>query len=195
MGATSKIALGVAGGYLLGRSKKLKLAVTLGGLLAGKRLAGTPSGLLNQGTELVQKNPELAKLQQDSGALLDAVKTAALTTATQRLHTLGDTLRGSPPDSDGSEAASGDSDGSVDSSEDSGEGSEDSGEGSRESAGSEEPQQGDSSPRPPAKKAASKSPSGSRKPAQKKSASKSKSKTAKKAAKKTTGADRPSSGG
>jgi hypothetical protein len=39
MSAASKIALGVASGYLLGRTKKLKLAITVGSMLAGNRIA------------------------------------------------------------------------------------------------------------------------------------------------------------
>ena len=39
MSPTAKIALGVTAGYLLGRMKKLRLAVTVGGMLAGKKLA------------------------------------------------------------------------------------------------------------------------------------------------------------
>jgi len=53
MSATSKIALGVAGGYLLGRTKKLKLAITLGSMLAGQRIATDRAGMLKQGAQLV----------------------------------------------------------------------------------------------------------------------------------------------
>ena len=59
MPATSKIALGVASGYLLGRTKKLKLAFTVASLLAGKKLATNPQTLLSQGSDLIDKNPEL----------------------------------------------------------------------------------------------------------------------------------------
>ena len=79
MSATSKIALGVASGYLLGRTKKLKLAVTVGSMLAGQRIATDRAGLLTQGAQLVDKNPELAKIRdQITGALLQSAKTAAL---------------------------------------------------------------------------------------------------------------------
>ena len=62
MSAPTKVVLGVAGGYLLGRSKKMKLAITLGSMLAGKKLATDPKGLMKQGAELVESNPELSKL-------------------------------------------------------------------------------------------------------------------------------------
>ena len=41
--------MGVAGGYLLGRTKKLRLALALGGMLAGRRLASQGQGLLGPG--------------------------------------------------------------------------------------------------------------------------------------------------
>ena len=37
--SAAKIGLGVAAGYLLGRTKKLKLAITVGSMLAGQRVA------------------------------------------------------------------------------------------------------------------------------------------------------------
>ena len=82
MSATAKIGLGVAAGYLLGRTKKFKLAITVGSMLAGQRIATSPQGLLKQGSKLVEGNPELAKLQkQISGKLLDAAKAAAVAQA------------------------------------------------------------------------------------------------------------------
>ena len=63
MSTASKIAVGVASGYLLGRTKKLKLAITVGSMLAGQRISTSPQGLLKQGQELLDKNPELQKLQ------------------------------------------------------------------------------------------------------------------------------------
>src|SRR6188474_545455 len=86
MSATSKIALGVAGGYLLGRTKKLKLAITLGSMLAGQRIATDRAGLLKQGAQIVDQNPELSKIRdQIMGQLMQSARTAAMTTATNRL--------------------------------------------------------------------------------------------------------------
>ena len=83
MSGTSKIVMGVASGYLLGRTKKLKLAFTVGSMLAGQRIATNPQALLKQGAKLLEKNPELQKLQdQITGKLLEAAKAAALATAT-----------------------------------------------------------------------------------------------------------------
>src|SRR5688572_1845874 len=86
MSATSKIALGVAGGYLLGRTKKFKLAITLGSMLAGQRIATDRAGMLRQGAQLVDNNPELAKIRdQIMDQLMQSARTAAMTTATSRL--------------------------------------------------------------------------------------------------------------
>ena len=39
MSTPTKLVVGVAGGYLLGRRKKMKLAITLGSMLAGQKIA------------------------------------------------------------------------------------------------------------------------------------------------------------
>ena len=57
-------ALGVAGGHLLGRTKKLKFAMMLGGMAAGRR-AGGPGQLLAQGTKLLGQSPEFARLTDE----------------------------------------------------------------------------------------------------------------------------------
>lgn len=93
MSATTKIALGVASGYLLGRTKKLRLAVTVAGLLAGQRMAGRGS-LLEQGTKLLDSSPELKKLQdQIRGRLMDAAKDAALGVAASRMEQMAEALQ------------------------------------------------------------------------------------------------------
>ncbi|MHA6618754.1 hypothetical protein [Pseudonocardia sp. DLS-67] len=84
------MALGVAGGYFLGRTKKMKLAMMLAGVAAGRR-AGGPGELLKSGTKLLGSTPELAKLtDQVRGRLLDAGKTAALAVATRQVESLTD---------------------------------------------------------------------------------------------------------
>src|SRR6187455_3245486 len=98
MSATTKIAVGVASGYLLGRTKKLKLAFTVASLLAGQRMATNPASLMAQGSKLVDQSPELQKLQKQlTGKLMEAAKAAALTTATSRLELLSATLRDAGP--------------------------------------------------------------------------------------------------
>lgn len=88
------MALGVAGGYLLGRSKKMKLALMLGGLAAGRR-AGGPGELLAQGSKLVSRSPELSRLAGDvRGRLLDAGKDAALAVVTRQVESWADRVAG-----------------------------------------------------------------------------------------------------
>src|SRR6478609_1411564 len=97
MSATTKIAVGVASGYLLGRTKKLRLAITVGSMLAGQRIATNPQALLAEGSKLAENNPELKKLQdQLTGRLLDAVKAAALTQATSRIENVTKSLTAGP---------------------------------------------------------------------------------------------------
>ena len=101
MSAATKIGLGIASGYLLGRTKKLKLAITIGSMLAGQRVASSPWGLLKQGTELVDKSPELSKLRDELTAkLLEAAKAAAVPEATSRLESVSNSSRGGSRDLD-----------------------------------------------------------------------------------------------
>jgi hypothetical protein len=86
----ARVALGVAGGYLLGRTKKMKLALMLGGMAAGRR-AGGPGELLNRGTKLVEASPELSRLVGEvRGRLLEAGKGAVVAVATRQVEALTD---------------------------------------------------------------------------------------------------------
>ena len=74
-----KLALAIVGGYLLGRTKRMKLAIMLGGALAGKKISTDPAALLGQATKLVNASPELQKLDAAvRGRLLEAGKDADL---------------------------------------------------------------------------------------------------------------------
>ena len=91
--SAAKIGLGVTAGYLLGRTKKLRLAITVGSMLAGQRVATNPIGLIKQASELIDKNPELAKIQQRvTGELMQAARSAALSSATNRVDSWNDRL-------------------------------------------------------------------------------------------------------
>src|SRR5215218_3390230 len=105
MSATGRIALGVASGYLLGRTKKFRLALTVGSMLAGKRIATDSRGLLQQGTQLVDSNPELSRIRdQITGQLMQSARNAAMATATSRLQSFTQQLElGSPSSSSGDE--------------------------------------------------------------------------------------------
>jgi hypothetical protein len=84
------VALGVAGGYLLGRTKKMKLALMLGGMAAGRR-AGGPGELLSQGSKLLDASPELSRIVGDvRGRLLEAGKGAVMAVAVRQVEALTD---------------------------------------------------------------------------------------------------------
>src|SRR4051794_14122444 len=97
MSAAGRIGLGVAAGYLLGRTKKMRLAITVGSMLAGQRVATDRAGIIRQLGGGVDNNPELSKLrEQITGRMLEAAKSAAIATATSRLEGVTDSLRGLP---------------------------------------------------------------------------------------------------
>ncbi len=90
----ARVALGVAGGYFLGRTKKMKLALMLAGWAAGRQ-AGGPGALLGQAKNLLGASPELTHLSDDlRGRLLDAGKGAALAVATRQVEMLTDRVAG-----------------------------------------------------------------------------------------------------
>ena len=90
----ARVALGVAGGYFLGRTKKMKLALMLAGMAAGRQ-AGGPAALLGQGKNLLDASPELLRLTDEvKGRLLDAGKGAALAVATRQVEALTDRVAG-----------------------------------------------------------------------------------------------------
>jgi hypothetical protein len=89
-----RVALGVAGGYFLGRTKKMKLAMMLGGMAAGRQ-AGGPGQLLGQGMKLLGQSPELSRLTDElRGRLLDAGKGAAVAIATRQVENLTERVVG-----------------------------------------------------------------------------------------------------
>jgi hypothetical protein len=88
----ARIALGVAGGYFLGRTKKMKLALVLGGMAAGRQTGG-PGQLLQQGAKLLGQSPDLGRLTDEiRGRLLEAGKGAAVAVATRQVEALTDRL-------------------------------------------------------------------------------------------------------
>ncbi|MDT4926698.1 MAG: hypothetical protein QOG01_4411, partial [Pseudonocardiales bacterium] len=88
MQAPVRVVLAVGGGYLLGRTKKLKLAITLGSYMAGKKLSG-PNGLLGQGVDLLQNSPEFDRLREQ---LMGAGKTAVVSAAASQMGRLTDRI-------------------------------------------------------------------------------------------------------
>lgn len=91
------LALAVGGGYLLGRTKKLKLAISLGSMVAGKRLL-SPGGLLHNGLAALQESPEFDDLR---AKVVGSGRTAALTAAKSSLSRATERIaNGGAPDLD-----------------------------------------------------------------------------------------------
>lgn len=129
MNTATRVAAAAATGYVLGRRKRLKLAIAVGSMLAGKRLATDPRGMLRQAGEFVESRPELAKLSdQVRTTLYTAARGAAVGVVGQRIDRLSDSIR------DRSDRLTG----AVTERVPVGRGSEDAGDESGEDAGAEE---------------------------------------------------------
>ncbi|WP_432002824.1 hypothetical protein [Streptomyces sioyaensis] len=90
MMSNAKIGVALVGGYVLGRTKKAKLAIGLGMYLAGKRLPLDPKQL----SKLVANSPVLGPLHdQVRSELVDATKSVVSTALTQRMSALTDSLQ------------------------------------------------------------------------------------------------------
>ncbi|WP_179120164.1 hypothetical protein [Streptomyces tsukubensis] len=87
--SNAKIGVALVGGYLLGRTKKAKLAVGMGMFLAGKKLDFDP----RQIGKLVANNPVLSGLNdQVRSELVEATKKAATGALTKRATSFADSL-------------------------------------------------------------------------------------------------------
>ncbi|MQA02457.1 MAG: hypothetical protein GEV07_06955 [Streptosporangiales bacterium] len=84
------VAVGVAVGYLLGRTKKMKLGLMLGAVAVGR--TGNLKTLVQQGSELVQKAPGLQTLFDDVRVRLADTTAAAGAVASRGVDRLSDNL-------------------------------------------------------------------------------------------------------
>ncbi|MER6614406.1 histone protein [Streptomyces xantholiticus] len=92
---TTKLAVGaaVAGGYVLGRAKKGRLAFAVATYLTGRRLGLDPQQLITGGVQKLKDAPQLAGLgDQVRGELMDAGRQALAASADRRLAGLADSL-------------------------------------------------------------------------------------------------------
>ncbi|MFI6348171.1 hypothetical protein [Streptomyces sp. NPDC050560] len=88
------VLVAVAGGYLLGRTKKAKLALVLGSLLAGRRIGLDPQELLRKGAQKVAETPQFEELsEQIRDELVTAARSAVRAVADRRIDTFTDSLR------------------------------------------------------------------------------------------------------
>lgn len=89
MTGNMKVGVALVGGYLLGRTKKAKMAIGFGMFLAGKKLNFDPKQL----GKLVANSPVLGTLNnQVREQLVDATRSAATNALTQRASGLADSL-------------------------------------------------------------------------------------------------------
>ncbi|MYS42077.1 PE-PGRS family protein [Streptomyces sp. SID5998] len=111
------IGLAVGAGYLLGRTKKLKMAVAVGSLVAGKKLNLTPRGVAELVSQQLKDNPQFKEigdqLRQDmrgvgkaaSGAMVERQMSALADRLQGRTAKVRDELAGVVPDGGGKKAA------------------------------------------------------------------------------------------
>ncbi|MEU6218701.1 histone protein [Streptomyces sp. NPDC047022] len=95
MNDSTKIALAaaVAGGYVLGRAKKGRLAFAVGSYLAGRRFGLAPQQLLTEGLKRLQELPQFADLnEQMRGEFKDAGRQALAAAADRKFGDLADAL-------------------------------------------------------------------------------------------------------
>ncbi|MET8833786.1 hypothetical protein ABZV78_07710 [Micromonospora sp. NPDC004540] len=95
MKSGARVALAVGFGYLLGRRKKMRTALTLAAAVAAGRASQRPGGLKQLGTDLLNVNPQLGGLGKLSGPLATAGKAAATAAAGSGIDALSGKLRGS----------------------------------------------------------------------------------------------------
>ncbi|MET8777037.1 hypothetical protein ABZV58_18700 [Nocardia sp. NPDC004654] len=90
----ARLAAGVGIGYVLGRTRKMRLALMLAG--AGlSRQAGGPQALLQRGASVLGSSKELTKITDTiRGELMDAARAAAVSAASNRIDALNARLQG-----------------------------------------------------------------------------------------------------
>lgn len=93
MKARTEVALAIGAGYLLGRTRKMRLAMMVATAGATGGLGKAARVVAERGSQRVSASPELAKIAQTvQGELLQAVRTAAVTAASSRIDSLSSKL-------------------------------------------------------------------------------------------------------
>jgi hypothetical protein len=94
MRSGARVAMGVGAGYLLGRTRKMRLALMIAAAGANGTFGGTPRQLLQQGVKQLSASPELADIGKTvRGELLTATRSAALAAASRRVDAWSDRLQ------------------------------------------------------------------------------------------------------
>ncbi|BCL24020.1 DNA primase [Streptomyces tuirus] len=195
------LGLAVGAGYLLGRTKKLKMAVAVGGLVAGKKLNLSPRMVAELLQQQLRNNPQFKEIgdqlredlrgvgQAASGAMVERQLDALSDRLHGRTAQMRDELTGAVPggrEDDEADAEYEDEEPEEDEPEDSASHEDEEPEDEESGQGKKAPAQ-----RPSAKKAAKKAPA-KKAPAKKAAAKKAPAK--KTAAKKTAAAKKATSG-
>ncbi|MEU9664203.1 DNA primase [Streptomyces bobili] len=114
------LGLAIGAGYLLGRTKKMKLAFAVGSMVAGKRLNLTPRALADLVSQQLKDNPQFKEigdeLRQDlrgvgkaaSGAMVERQMSALADRLHSRTGQVRDQLQGVVPDVDAQKDATDD---------------------------------------------------------------------------------------
>lgn len=90
-----KVALAVGAGYMLGRTKKMRLALMLAAAGITGKFPTSPTALVGQGLKSLGANADITQLtEQLRGELLNAGRAAALSAATSQIESLNDRLQG-----------------------------------------------------------------------------------------------------
>ncbi|MFI6130978.1 hypothetical protein [Micromonospora sp. NPDC051141] len=95
MKSGARIALAVGFGYVLGRRRKLRTALTLAAAVAAGRASRNPGGLKQMATGLLGSNPQLANLSRLGAPLVTAGRAAATAAAGSGIDAVSGRLRGS----------------------------------------------------------------------------------------------------
>jgi hypothetical protein len=91
----AKVALAVGAGYLLGRRRKMRLALMMAAAGITGKFPTSPSALAAQGLKSLGASADVSELsQQLRGELLNAARAAALAAATKQIDSLNDRLQG-----------------------------------------------------------------------------------------------------
>ncbi|MFH9013173.1 DNA primase [Streptomyces sp. NPDC017943] len=89
------LGLAVGAGYLLGRTKKLKMAMAVGGLVAGKKLNLSPRMIADLVQQQLKNNPQFKEIgDQLRGELQGVGKAASGALVERQLDALADRLHG-----------------------------------------------------------------------------------------------------
>jgi hypothetical protein len=91
----AKVAMAVGAGYMLGRTKKMRLALMLAAAGVTGKFPTTPTALVARGLKSLGANADVGQLtEQLRSELLNAGRAAALSAATHQIDSLNDRLQG-----------------------------------------------------------------------------------------------------